>query len=93
MAFPALVPPGFTLAIIIDAIFAVNGTVDPTLRREVWERVYSMTRVDITVDENTITVYFGNQQWCVDLWHCQDDGDCQLSEPLCLQLEFLNRPS
>lgn len=93
MATPSFVPPAFVLAVLVDAVFAVNGTIDPELRREVWEGSYGMTRVEFEVEGESVDVYFANQQWCLDLWYAQDEGELLFDDPLCLQLAFYNLPT
>lgn len=89
---PTTVPPAFVPAAVIDPIFAMNGTIDPTIRRETWEAMWVMERVTIEMDEVEVEGYFTLQQWNVDVWDCRQEGDCQLSDPPCLQAAFINSP-
>ena len=90
--FPTLVPPAFILALLVDAMFELYSDWSPVKRREAWEQVFRMTRVEIDQDGELVVGYFANRQWCVDLYNCQTGGGCTIGQALCQQLAFVNVP-
>lgn len=92
MAWSGMGIQAFTLASVIDGIFAAQITTDPDIRRALWETIYQMERIEIEVDEAMVEVYLSNQQWCIDVYTCRLDGGCQIDSPICLQLAFYNLP-
>lgn len=92
MMSPTLIPPNFVLASVIDAIFAAQGQIDPETRREAWEAMYLMTRTEIEVEEETLTVYFADRKWCIDLYEASQNGKISLLMPRCAAFDYINQP-
>lgn len=92
MMAPSLIPPAFTPAFVIDAIFDAQTQIEPTLRRQTWERVYRIERVTIEFEGEEVEGYFSNRQWCVDVWNCNAQDECPQAVERCLIFNFVNQP-